>query len=658
FSSGIAELVDGVTKITRIEVGSLSDQQVVNLRKMLLAMSQDIRVIVIKLADRLHNMRTLAALREDRRIFKARETMEIYAPLAHRLGIYSIKWELEDLAFFYLEPERYQQISRMVDESRAARETYLQDTMAVLMGEFKRLGIDAHITGRPKHLWSIYQKMAKKGKDFSDIYDLIALRIIVEDISECYRCLGAVHALWTPVPGRFKDYIAAPKLNGYQSLHTTVIGPAGRQLEIQIRTVEMHRISEYGIAAHWRYKGDRVDVAEEHLEEQLSWLRQMLEWSEDTEDPREFMESLRQDLNYTEVFVFTPKGEVVRLPTGSTPIDFAYAIHTEVGHRCVGAKVNGSIIPLSYELQMGDRVEILTQKQTGPSRDWLSIVKTASARSKIRSYLAKQGRGDDIQHGRDLLTSEMRRHNLGIASARSQKALRQVASAMIDGSVDDLLALVGSGKQSVRLVANKLLRELTGEEAESAVTPAKLLSIGSATGSAGPTRSTNRVKNRSPQSGVVVKGLDDVLIRLAHCCNPVPGDEILGFITRGRGVSVHRRDCPNAQALLSAAERIIPVSWAQEVGANIYNVELFVEATDRLRLYEDVTSTLTASGVNLTSANMQVHHDGIVEMSYLCQVSETGHIDRILRDLRSVNGVIDARRMQPGQVLRKHHNNS
>ncbi|MCL2150982.1 MAG: bifunctional (p)ppGpp synthetase/guanosine-3',5'-bis(diphosphate) 3'-pyrophosphohydrolase [Coriobacteriia bacterium] len=653
FSRAVRDMVDGVTKITRIEVGSLSEQQVTNLRKMLLAMSQDIRVIVIKLADRLHNMRTLMALREDRRIFKAREAMEIYAPLAHRLGINSIKWELEDLAFLYLEPARYQQVSRMVDESRDAREAYIADTISILSAEIEKLHVDARITGRPKHLWSIYQKMAQKGKDFSDIYDLIAVRIIVDDLSDCYACLGAVHSLWTPVPLRFKDYIAAPKLNGYQSLHTTVIGPAGRHLEIQIRTTEMHRVSEYGIAAHWRYKGGQPDRSDQQLDQQLSWLRQMLEWTEDTEDPREFMESLRQDLNYPEVFVFTPRGEVIRLKAGSTPIDFAYAIHTEVGHHCVGAKVNGSIVPLTYELQLGDRVEILTQKQTGPSRDWLNIAQTASARSKIRSYLAKQGRDDDIQRGRDLLGSEMRRHGLGISSARSTKALRKLATSMVDGSSDDLLALIGAGKQSTRQVANRLLRELTNEESESQVSPASLLSTAKATGAPQQIRGSARPVAKRSASGVVVKGLDDVLVRLAHCCNPVPGDEILGFITRGRGVSVHRKDCPNAQALADSPERIIPVSWASEGSTTTYNVEVLVEASDRLRLYEDVTSALASSGVNMTGANMQVQKDGIVEMRYLFEVSEIEHINRILRDLRAVDGVIDARRMHPGEVLRK-----
>ena len=652
FSKNISDLVDGVTKITRIEVSSLSEQQVVNLRKMLLAMAADIRVIVVKLADRLHNMHTLEALREDRRMFKAREALEIYAPLADRLGIYSIKWELEDLAFKYLEPARYQQISRMVDESRSVREAYITDAISILSQEIDKLGISARITGRPKHLWSIYQKMSEKGKDFSDIYDLIAVRIIVQAENECYACLGAVHALWTPDIARFKDYIAVPKLNGYQSLHTTVIGPAGRHLEVQIRTEEMHRVSEFGIAAHWRYKGTKFDL-EQQVDEQLWWLRQMLEWTEDTDDPREFMEALRQDLSYTEVFVFTPKGDVVRLPAGASPIDFAYAIHTEVGHRCVGAKVNGIIVPLSYELKMGDRVEVLTQKQTGPSPDWLNLAKTSSARSKIRSYLAKQGRGDDITHGRDQLGTEMRRHGLGISSTRSQKAMKKVAASLVDGSPDDMLALIGAGKLSARQVANRLLRELTDVENSPALSPTDLLTIGRSTGAAQQIRGSNRAAVKRTSSGVIVKGLDDVLVRLAHCCNPVPGDAILGFITRGRGVSVHRQDCPNAQSLSLTPERIIPVNWAEAGSENTFNVEVFIEAADRLRLYEDVTTTLASSGVNMINASMQVHRDGIVEMRYTFEVSEIDHINRILRDLRGVDGVIDARRLHPGEVTRK-----
>jgi GTP pyrophosphokinase len=655
FSPDVSHLIDGVTKITRIEIESLSEQQVKNIRKMLLAMSKDIRVIVIKLADRLHNMRTLQALREDRRIFKARETMEVFAPLAHRLGINSIKWELEDLAFYYLEPARFQQVSRMVKESRSAREEYLDHTIVLLSQELERVNIEAKITGRPKHLYSIYQKMAQKGKDFSEIYDLIALRVIVGTLSECYSCLGAVHTIWPPMPGRFKDYIAMPKLNRYQSLHTTVIGPAGRPLEIQIRTREMHQTSEYGVAAHWRYKEGRSS-SDADIDEQLSWLRQMLDWADEDVEPREFMESLRLGLTYTEVFVFTPKGEVIRLRNGSTPIDFAYAIHTEVGNRCVGAKVNGNIVPLTYELQMGDRVEVLTLKNSGPSRDWLNIVKTPSARSKIRAYFSRMSKDDDILHGRELLGREMRKHGAGISAARSVKAIRAVSESLGHKDPDDLMALIGTGKQSVRQIANRLLKEITAEQQGSAApaTSEKLLGLSEKNAVALEPMKPKMSPSAKGSSGVVVKGVDDVLARLSHCCNPVPGDDIIGFVTRGRGVTIHRTNCPNARALMSTPERIIEVEWAADIQSNeVYKVEIFIEAVDRLRLYQDVTVALGSSGVNILNADMATHRDGIVEMRYLFEVSEVAHIEKILRELRNIEGVIDARRTMAGEVIKK-----
>lgn len=654
FSHEVMELVDGVTKLTRIEIESLSEAQANNLRKMLIAMSKDIRVIVIKLADRLHNMRTLMALREDRRIFKARETMEIYAPLAHRLGISSIKWELEDLSFFYLEPAKFQQVSRMVSESRAAREEYLDKTIVELTEELEKLGIKAKISGRPKHLYSIYQKMTQKGKDFSEIYDLIALRIIVESIKDCYSSLGAVHTIWHPMPGRFKDYIAMPKFNMYRSLHTTVIGPAGRPLEIQIRTQEMHRMSEYGVAAHWRYKeGKTTDLNRAAFDEQLSWLRQMLDWQDETQDPKEFMEALKIDLFETEVFVFTPKGEVISLRSGSTPIDFAYAIHTEVGNHCVGAKVNGAIVPLSYELQMGDRVEILTQKSSGPSRDWLSIVKTSSARSKIRSYFSKASRGDDLLQGREVLGREMRKHGLGISSARSAQAVKKVSEELNYTTPDDLLVAIGSGNLSPKQVSNRLLRILVkSPEDPTAVTTDKLMGIDSMAQMPSLAPKKPRFTAKKSPSGVTVKGLDDVLIRLSRCCNPVPGDRIIGFITRGRGVSVHREDCPNIADLLTTPERMIEVEWEGE-GSGSYQVEVFIEAVDRLRLLQDVTVALAETGVNILSTTTATHKDGIVEMRFLFQVSETAFIEKILRELRAIEGVFDARRMLPGETTRK-----
>ncbi len=655
FNAQVRQLVEGVTKITRIEVESLSDKQVATIRKMFVAMSKDIRVIVIKLADRLHNMRTLAALREDRRIFKARETLEIYAPIAHRLGINSIKWELEDLSFFYLEPNKYKQVSRMVTESRAEREAYLADVIAIIRDEMNKVGIQAQVMGRPKHLYSIYQKMAKKGKGFSEIYDLIAVRVIVKSVRDCYSALGAVHTLWHPMPGRFKDYIAMPKFNMYQSLHTTVMGPAGRPLEVQIRTEEMHRASEYGVAAHWRYKESGGKVSASALDQQLAWLREMVDWQDETEDSREFLKSLKMDLDESEVFVFTPKGEVMSLRAGATPVDFAYAIHTEVGNHCVGAKVNGSIVPLSYRLQVGDRVEILTQKSASPSRDWLTMVKTPSARSKIRSYFSKVSRSDDLQLGRDMLTREMRKHGLGISSAQSMRAIKSVADAMGFNDPDDMFVQLGTGKESAQHVANRLLKILVDKGTAEAEKPDLGVSA-SSTGIMAPMlTSVKRPKRHETHAanGIVVKGVDDVLVRLSKCCNPVPGDEILGFVTRGRGVSVHRADCPNAIELKKEPERIIDVSWEGTPSASSYQVEVYIEGVDRTNLLLDVTRVFSETGTNVLSCSTNTHRDGMVEMRFLFQVSDLAAIDRLIKSLAELEGVFDAHRMVPGQALRK-----
>ena len=655
FNAQVRQLVEGVTKITRIEVESLSDKQVATIRKMFVAMSKDIRVIVIKLADRLHNMRTLAALREDRRIFKARETLEIYAPIAHRLGINSIKWELEDLSFFYLEPNKYKQVSRMVTESRAEREAYLADVIAIIRDEMGKVGISSQVMGRPKHLYSIYQKMAKKGKGFSEIYDLIAVRVIVKSVRDCYSALGAVHTLWHPMPGRFKDYIAMPKFNMYQSLHTTVMGPAGRPLEVQIRTEEMHRASEYGVAAHWRYKESGGKVSASALDQQLAWLREMVDWQDETEDSREFLKSLKMDLDESEVFVFTPKGEVMSLRAGATPVDFAYAIHTEVGNHCVGAKVNGSIVPLSYRLQVGDRVEILTQKSASPSRDWLTMVKTPSARSKIRSYFSKVSRSDDLQLGRDKLTREMRKHGLGISSAQSMRAIKSVADAMGFNDPDDMFVQLGTGKESAQHVANRLLKILVDKGTAEAEKPDLGVSA-SSTGIMAPMlTSVKRPKRHETHAanGIVVKGVDDVLVRLSKCCNPVPGDEILGFVTRGRGVSVHRADCPNAIELKKEPERIIDVSWEGTPSASSYQVEVYIEGVDRTNLLLDVTRVFSETGTNVLSCSTNTHRDGMVEMRFLFQVSDLAAIDRLIKSLAELEGVFDAHRMVPGQALRK-----
>ena len=648
FGVQVSKLVQGVTKITRIEVESLTDEQAATMRKMFVAMSKDIRVIVIKLADRLHNMRTLSALKEDRRIFKSRETLEIYAPIAHRLGIGSIKWELEDLAFYYLEPVKFKQISRLVAESRNERETYLASVIETLNTELARVGIvDAHIAGRPKHLYSIYQKMTKRGKGFSEIYDLIAVRVIVKTVGDCYSVLGAVHTLWHPMPGRFKDYIAMPKLNMYQSLHTTVIGPAARPLEVQIRTEEMHRMSEYGVAAHWRYKekGSKADAA---FDRQIAWLRQMVDWQEETKDSREFLNELKVDLAPTEVFVFTPAGEVMSLRAGSTPVDFAYSVHTEVGNHCVGAKVNGSIVPLSYELQTGDRVEILTQKSATPSRDWLKMVKTPSARSKLRQYFSKVSRSDDMIVGREKLAREMKKHGLGLGSTASIRAQKRVCETLGYKDIDDMMVAIGAGKETVLHITNRLVKILMPEVEEESHPELAMLPNGAMP----PMITTVRrqPKRRAHASnGVVVEGIDSAPVRLSKCCNPVPGDDIIGFITRGRGVSVHRADCPNATDLMRDPGRLIKVAWEDTAETTAsYQIEVFIEALDRMNLLRDIINTLSDTGVNVLASNTVSHSDGIVEMRYLFQVSQISNIEYILGELRKIDGVFDARRMLPG----------
>ena len=655
FGEDVASLVEGVTKITQIEVDNLSDEQAATIRKMLVAMNKDIRVIVIKLADRLHNMRTLGSLREDRRIFKSRETLEIYAPIAHRLGISSIKWELEDLAFFYLEPAKYKQVAKMITESRSEREQYLQVVISILKEEMEKVGIDAQVMGRPKHLFSIYQKMTKKDKDFSEIYDLIAVRLIVPTVKDCYSALGAVHTIWHPMPGRFKDYIAMPKYNMYQSLHTTVIGPIGRPLEVQIRTEEMHQKSEFGVAAHWLYKeGARKGKGSAAFEEQLAWLRQVVDWSEEAQDSREFLKDLKVDLDESEVFVFTPKGEAKSLRAGSTPVDFAYAIHTEVGNHCVGAKVNGKIVPLTYQLQTGDRVEILTQKSATPSRGWLNIVKTPSARSKIRGHFAKITRGDDLQEGRDRLSREMKKHGMGISSAQSTRAIKSVAESLGYKEADDMIVNIGTGKESAQHVTNRLLKLLVDRGTEEASKPG----IGQSAMSTGKMppmiTSVARPKRHETHSsnGIVVKGLDDVLVRLSRCCNPVLGDDIIGFVTRGRGVSVHRRDCPNAADLMKEPERIIEVEWEHAPNvATTYRIETHIEAMDRMNLLRDVIAALSEAGVNVLVSSSRTDRDGIVRMRYLFEVSDVSQVDGILARILDVDGVFEARRMNPGEYV-------
>ena len=657
----VAELVDGVTKLTNITVSNMDEKQALNLRKMVLAMSKDIRVVIIKIADRLHNMRTLAALPPHKRTFKSRETMDVYAPLADRLGISSIKWELEDLAFFYLEPEEYERIARMVQDSRAQRERDTDEAIKTLSDELERVGVqNFQISGRPKHLWSIYQKMQRKSMEFTDIYDLIALRVITNTVEECYSVLGAVHTLWHPLPGRFKDYIATPKANLYQSLHTTVIGPEARPIEVQIRTAEMHEHAEYGVAAHWLYKKSgnsqgRMSKDDRSIDSTINHIRRSLDWVGDDEinDPHEFLNNLRVDLFEGEIFVFTPKGEVMSLRRDATPLDFAYAVHTEVGNHCVGAKVNGAVVPLTYRLQMGDRVEILVNKNAHPSRDWMNVVVTPSARSKIRKYFAAMNMADDAEQGRNELAKELRKRGYGISTTRTVKAIERVLSQFDAHSMDGLFQQICLGKVSVRQVANRiqaLLEAPAAQQVESERAAQKhaekdggeqhLRMSRALRGSAG--------KHKKRGCGVVVKGDPDLLVHLAHCCNPVAGDDIVGFVTRGRGVSMHRTSCPNVKGLMQNPERLIDVEWDTS-GATEFQVEIVVEATDRMGLLKDITIAITDAGANILSASTQTTREGGARLRFLVAISGANLLDSLLASVSRVPSVYDARRLMPGE---------
>ena len=652
FGDTVAELVDGVTKLTNIEVDSMDEKQALTLRKMFLAMSKDIRVIIVKLADRLHNMRTLAALREDRRLFKARETMDVYAPLADRLGMSSIKWELEDLSFFYLEPDAYQRIARMVAESREVRERYLAETIKTLTDELNRIGLeDFQINGRSKHYWSIYQKMKRKGKEFSEIYDLVALRVITHSVRDCYSTLGAVHTLWHPMPGRFKDYIAMPKVNNYQSLHTTVIGPTARPLEIQIRTYEMHEQAEYGIAAHWLYKKSGGSSASktndaQRLDDQINWLKHSLDWaaSDEITDAKEYLHSLKVDLFDQEIFVFTPKGEVMALRAGSTPLDFAYAVHTEVGNHCVGAKINGAVAPLTHEIKTGDRVEILTNKSSKPSRDWLKIVKTPSAKSKIRRYFAAATKDDDAAAGRDMLAKDLRKRGYGISTPRSTRALNAVAEQFNFKQLEDLFAAVGAGKVAPRAVGNKV-EQILDPKPEEQLTKAEAI----AEVVKQPARGSNRKpqkRGKSASNGIIVKGESNsgLLVRLAHCCNPVTGDDIVGFITRNQGVSVHRADCQNMIDLQRRQpERVVDVAWTSTKG--LFMVKIQVEALDRRNLLSDVTRVLSDHGVNIISGTIATGSDRVATSQFSFEMADPQHLNTLLAAVRKIEGVFDVYRI-------------
>src|SRR6267378_1915945 len=639
FGDEIAAIVDGVTKLTGITFQSRDEAQANNYRKMMVAMATDVRVILIKLADRLHNMRTLSALPKQKQIAKARETLEIYAPLAHRLGIHAIKWELEDLAFSTLHPRKYQEIKSLVAQQREEREVYVDKAGAYLLKELEALGIEAEIAGRAKHFYSIYSKMTKKGREFNEIYDLTAMRVIVASVKDCYGAVGVIHSLWKPLPGRFKDFIAMPKFNMYQSLHTTVIGPEGRPLEIQIRTSEMHDMAEYGIAAHWIYKtSEKGDGHGPDSDGKLKWLRRLLDWQQELEDSSEFVETLKVDLFEDEVFVFTPKGEVKSLAAGATPLDFAYEIHTDVGHRCVGAKVNNKIVPLHYELQSGDIVEVLTSKrERGPSRDWLALVKTTRARNKIKAWFKAESRRDTEHAGREALQENLRKQGLPAQRIVGSSLLAHVIRDMGFKKADDFYIALGAAKVSPKIVTQKVMqRRKHGESADGEPAAGNLLST---------KRSRRRPDSSSSQYGIHVEGVDDVMLRLAKCCRPVPGDSIVGYISLGRGITIHREDCPNARALAKDPDRFTKVSWDGE-GRTAFRVEIHVDAWDRHRLLEDLSRSFAETGVNILEARCTVT-DQMVRNRFVVEVGDTQALNGAISRLRNIDAVFDAYRVTP-----------
>jgi GTP diphosphokinase / guanosine-3',5'-bis(diphosphate) 3'-diphosphatase len=626
FGEEVAALVDGVTKLTGITFSSRDEAQAENYRKMMVAMASDPRVIVIKLADRLHNMRTLSALPKQKQIEKAKETLDIYAPIAHRLGIHAIKWELEDLAFATLHPRKFAEIKSLVAQQRRERERYVEKAGNYLSKELQALGIEAQISGRAKHFYSIYSKMTRKGREFNEIYDLTAMRVTVGSVKDCYGAVGVVHSLWKPLPGRFKDMIAMPKLNLYQSLHTTVIGPEGRPLEIQIRTGEMHEMAELGIAAHWNYKQGSEGPAGDSAEK-LKWLRRLLEAPGEHESD-DFVERLRVDLVEDEVFVFTPKGEVKSLALGATPLDFAYEVHTDVGHRCVGAKVNGKMVPLSYKLKSGEIVEVLTSKrERGPSRDWLAMVKTTRARNKIKQWFKAETRKDTEHSGREQLQKDLKKQGLPAQKVVGSPLLADVVREMGFRKADDFYIALGAGKISPKVVVQKVMQRLKqGESAAGEPTPADTLSTG---------RRSRRPESSSSAYGIDVDGIDDVMLRLARCCNPVPGDPILGYISLGRGITIHRRDCPNARALARDPERLTRVSWSGE-GKTAFKVEIHVDGWDRHRLLEDLSRAFAETGVNILEAHCTVH-DQMVRNRFVVEVGDTRALDTAVGRLRNID---------------------
>ncbi|MFD7585361.1 RelA/SpoT family protein [Kitasatospora sp. NPDC059811] len=650
FGDSVALLVDGVTKLDRVKFGEAAQAETV--RKMVVAMAKDPRVLVIKLADRLHNMRTMRYLKREKQEKKARETLEIYAPLAHRLGMNTIKWELEDLAFAILYPKMYDEIVRLVAERAPKRDEYLATVIDQVQGDLRGARITASVTGRPKHYYSVYQKMIVRGRDFAEIYDLVGIRVLVDTVRDCYAALGTIHARWNPVPGRFKDYIAMPKFNMYQSLHTTVIGPGGKPVELQIRTFDMHRRAEYGIAAHWKYKQRAVAGASKVRTDtptqvrkddkagavnEMAWLRQLLDWQKETADPSEFLESLRFDLASNEVFVFTPKGDVIALPAGATPVDFAFAVHTEVGYRTIGARVNGRLVPLESTLENGDAVEVFTSKaeNAGPSRDWLGFVKSPRARNKIRAWFSKERREEAIEHGKEAIVRAMRKQGLPIQRILTGDSLVTLAHEMRYPDISSLYAAIGEGHVTAQNIVQKLVQALGGEEGATE----------DLAETATPTHDRRAVRRRAKgDPGVIVKGVEDVWVKLSRCCTPVPGDPIVGFVTRGNGVSVHRADCVNVESLSQQPERMIDVEWAA-TQSSVFLVAIQVEALDRSRLLSDVTRVLSDQHVNILSAAVQTSRDRVAMSRFTFEMGDPKHLGHVLKAVRGVEGVYDVYRV-------------
>ncbi|MFT4125489.1 MAG: RelA/SpoT family protein [Gordonia sp. (in: high G+C Gram-positive bacteria)] len=638
FGPEVAHLVNGVTKLDKVALGSAAEAETI--RKMIIAMARDPRVLVIKVADRLHNMRTMRFLPPEKQARKARETLEVIAPLAHRLGMATVKWELEDLSFAILHPKRYEEIVRLVADRAPSRDTYLARVRADINNALSVARITATVEGRPKHYWSIYQKMIVKGREFDDIHDLVGMRILCDEVRDCYAAVGVVHSLWQPMAGRFKDYIAQPRFGVYQSLHTTVIGPEGKPLEVQIRTHDMHRTAEFGIAAHWRYKeggykdrkGRKADIAEV---DDMAWMRQLLDWQREAADPGEFLESLRYDLAVREIFVFTPKGDVITLPAGSTPVDFAYAVHTEVGHRCIGARVNGRLVALERKLENGEVVEVFTSKAVtaGPSKDWQNFVVSPRAKAKIRQWFAKERREEALEAGKDAIAKEVRRGGLPLQRLMGADSMAAVAKELRYHDVSALYTAVGENHVSARHVVNRLVAALGGlDEAAEAIAERS-------TPSTMPTR-----RRRGGDAGVIVEGVDNVLIKLAKCCTPVPGDEIMGFVTRGGGVSVHRTDCTNAASLREQSERFIDVSWAPSP-ESVFLVAIQVEALDRHRLLSDVTKVLADERVNILSASVTTSRDRVAISKFTFEMGDPKHLGHVLNVVRNVEGVYDVYRV-------------